>query len=106
MVVVLPDPLGPRRPKISPLRICRSRALRATFFRRPQKSRYSLVRFRVSTTTSPAAVRAVWGRSATAVSAMPGDSRGPGEAGATGLGSCYARAGQWFARGPAGEGEL
>ena len=39
MVVVLPDPFGPRRPKISPLVIFRSRALSATFFRRPQKSR-------------------------------------------------------------------
>jgi len=37
-VVVLPDPFGPRRPKISPRRISRSSGLRATFFRRPQKS--------------------------------------------------------------------
>ena len=52
MVVVLPDPLGPSRPKISPLVICKSRALSAVFFLRPQKSRYVFVRFRVSTITS------------------------------------------------------
>src|SRR5262245_41017719 len=57
MVVVLPDPLGPSSPKISPLWILRSRALSAVFFLRPQKSRYTFVRLRVSTTRSSAITR-------------------------------------------------
>ena len=39
IVVVLPEPFGPSRPKISPWRTSRSRALRARTFCRPQKSR-------------------------------------------------------------------
>ena len=51
-VVVLPDPLGPSSPKISPRRISKSSGFRATFLLRPQKSRYVLERLRASTTTS------------------------------------------------------
>src|SRR5580658_4938747 len=50
MVVVLPEPLGPSSPKISPRFTWRSSDWRARTFCRPQKSRYTLVRFRVSTT--------------------------------------------------------